>query len=156
MQVPTSAIPKEGDVTSHMHLTFYSNINSVVGAYKHPILASVGSKTYQQMYSLPLTCKAIPFIYKRGCAPSNITQFSSVDSRSYKSFQIHQINLVHSLTTKEPLGSNFKHTLEHLAHSGAPVALGPSDRSQPDLLYTPSFSFSFVTPLQTSSTWARD
>ena len=71
-QVPTSVIPEEGDTTSHMHLTFYSNISSVVGAYKHLVPASVGSKTYQRTYSLPLTCKAISFIYKRGCAPSNV------------------------------------------------------------------------------------
>ena len=30
-------------------------------------------------------------------------------------------------TTGEPLGSNLEHTLKHLAHSGAPITLGPSD-----------------------------
>ena len=46
--------------------------NIVVGAYKHLEPASMGSKTYQQTYPLPLTCKAIPFIYKRGCTLSNM------------------------------------------------------------------------------------
>ena len=44
MQVPTSAIPKEDNTTSHMHLTFYSNINSVVGAYHYFVPISVGNK----------------------------------------------------------------------------------------------------------------
>ena len=45
LQVPTSTIPKEGNAASHMHVTFYSDINSVVGAYPYPILIGVGSKT---------------------------------------------------------------------------------------------------------------
>jgi hypothetical protein len=55
LQVPTSTIPKEGSTTSHMHLTFYSNINSVVGdlvkkknsvvgAYHYLVPAGVGNK----------------------------------------------------------------------------------------------------------------
>jgi hypothetical protein len=40
-----SAIPKEDNATSHMHLTFYSNINSVVGAYHYLVPDGVGSKT---------------------------------------------------------------------------------------------------------------
>ena len=63
-QALTSAIPEEDDATSHVHLT----LNSIVGTYHHLVPAGVGSKTYQHTYSLPLTCKAIPFIYKRGCA----------------------------------------------------------------------------------------
>ena len=60
---------------------------------------------------------------------------------------------VHSDTTTEPLGSNLEHMLEHLAHSGAPVTLGPSDQSLTRPLAPPSFSLPFVTPQQTSSTW---
>ena len=40
-----STLPEEATATSHMHLTFYSNINSVVGAYHYPLLISVGIKT---------------------------------------------------------------------------------------------------------------
>ena len=36
---------------------------------------------------------------------------------------------VHSHTITELLGSNLEHTFEHLAHSGAPVTLGPSNQS---------------------------
>ena len=61
-----SAIPEEDNTISHVHLIS----NSVVGAYHHLVPTGMGSKTYQQTYSLPLTCKTIPFIYKRGCALS--------------------------------------------------------------------------------------
>ena len=44
MQVPTSAIPEEGNTTSHVHLTFYSDINSVVGAYHYLAPIGVGNK----------------------------------------------------------------------------------------------------------------
>ena len=44
-QAPTSAIPKEDNTTSHMHLTFNSDINSIVGAYHHLVPAGVGNKT---------------------------------------------------------------------------------------------------------------
>ena len=40
-----STLPKEATATSHMHLTFHSNINSVVGAYHYPLLIGVGIKT---------------------------------------------------------------------------------------------------------------
>ena len=42
-------------------------------------------------------------------------------------------------TATEPPGSNLEHTLEHLAHSGAPVALSPSDRSPIEPLVPPVF-----------------
>ena len=35
---------KQYDGTSHMHLTYYSDINSVVGAYHHPVPTDVGNK----------------------------------------------------------------------------------------------------------------
>ena len=44
LQVPTSTIPEEGNTTSHMHLTFYSDINSVVGAYHYLIPAGMDDK----------------------------------------------------------------------------------------------------------------
>ena len=44
LQVPTSTLSEEDNVTSHVHLTFYSDINSVVGAYHYPILIGVGNK----------------------------------------------------------------------------------------------------------------
>ena len=44
LQVPTSTIPEEGNTTSHMHLTFYSDINSVVGAYHYLVPAGIGNK----------------------------------------------------------------------------------------------------------------
>ena len=44
LQVPTSTIPEKGSTTSRMHLTFYSDINSVVGAYHYLKPAGVGNK----------------------------------------------------------------------------------------------------------------
>ena len=44
LQVPTSAISEEGSATSHVHLTFYSDINSIVGAYHYLVPAGVGNK----------------------------------------------------------------------------------------------------------------
>ena len=44
LQVPTSTIPKEGNTTSHVHLTFYSDINSVVGAYHYLVPIGMGDK----------------------------------------------------------------------------------------------------------------
>ena len=44
LQVPTSTIPEKGSTTSRVHLTFYSDNNSVVDAYHYPILISVGNK----------------------------------------------------------------------------------------------------------------
>ena len=39
-----STLAKEDIAISHVHLTFYSDINSVVGAYHYSILISVGNK----------------------------------------------------------------------------------------------------------------
>ena len=39
-QAATSVMPEEDNPTIHVHLTF----NSIVGAYNHPVLASVGNK----------------------------------------------------------------------------------------------------------------
>ena len=39
-----------------------------------------------------------------------------------------------------------KHTLEHLAHSGVPVALGPSGWTRPGLSYTPIFLLPVCNP----------
>ena len=44
LQVPTSTIPEEGNTTSHMHLTYYSDINSVVGTYHYLIPTGMGNK----------------------------------------------------------------------------------------------------------------
>ena len=44
LQLPMSTIPKESNMTSHMHLTFYSDINSVVGAYHYLVPAGMGNK----------------------------------------------------------------------------------------------------------------
>ena len=44
LQVPTSTIPEEVNAASHMHLTFYSDINSIVGAYHYLVPAGVGNK----------------------------------------------------------------------------------------------------------------
>ena len=39
-----STLPEEATATSHMHLTFYSDINSIVGAYNRLVPAGVGNK----------------------------------------------------------------------------------------------------------------
>ena len=44
LQVPTSTIPKQGGATSHMHPTFYSDINSVVDAYHYLVPTGMGNK----------------------------------------------------------------------------------------------------------------
>ena len=65
-------VPSEHDRAYQMCL----NINNIVGADGHPVPDGVDNKTRQNMYTLSLsfslflTCKAIPFNYKRGCALS--------------------------------------------------------------------------------------
>ena len=71
LQVPTSTVPEKGSATSHVNLIFYSDSNSIVGAYHYLVPTGVGNKAWQHTYPHPLTCKAIPFIYKRGCTSSN-------------------------------------------------------------------------------------
>ena len=44
LQVPTSSILEEGNATSHMRLTFYSDINSIVGAYHYLVPAGMGNE----------------------------------------------------------------------------------------------------------------
>ena len=44
LQVPTSTIAEKGSTTSRIHLTFYSDINSVVGTYHYLVPAGVGNK----------------------------------------------------------------------------------------------------------------
>ena len=44
LQVPTSAITEEDNAISHMHLAFYSDINSVVGACHYLIPVDMGNK----------------------------------------------------------------------------------------------------------------
>ena len=61
-------VPSEHDRAYQMCL----NINSIVGANNYPVPDGVGNKTRQRTYthilslSFSLTCKAIPFNYKRG------------------------------------------------------------------------------------------
>ena len=43
LQVPTSTIPEKGSTTSRVHLTFYSDGNSVVGTYHYPVLVDMGN-----------------------------------------------------------------------------------------------------------------
>ena len=72
-QAPTSAISEEANATARVHLTFNSNINSVMGAYNYLVPDGVGNKTsstHTHTHSLSLTYKAIPLTYKRGCALS--------------------------------------------------------------------------------------
>ena len=52
-----------------MHL----GVNNIVGADKLSYTRQHGQQdlvAYVHTHSLSLTCKAIPFTYKRGCAPS--------------------------------------------------------------------------------------
>ena len=39
-----STIPEIGSTTSYVHLTFYSDSNSVVGTYNYLVPTSVGNK----------------------------------------------------------------------------------------------------------------
>ena len=44
LQVPTFAIPEKGSTTSRVHLTFYSDNNSVIGAYHYLVPTGMGGK----------------------------------------------------------------------------------------------------------------
>ena len=44
LQVPTSSSLEESSSTSHMYLTFYSDINSIVGVHHYPVPIGVGNK----------------------------------------------------------------------------------------------------------------
>ena len=44
LQVPTSTVPEKGSTTSRVHLIFYNDINSIVGAHHYLVPASVGNK----------------------------------------------------------------------------------------------------------------
>ena len=44
LQVPMSTVPEKGSKTSHVHLTFYNDSNSVVGAYHYLVPVGVGNK----------------------------------------------------------------------------------------------------------------
>ena len=132
---PSFTIHGEYGKTSHMLLT----ITTVLWAPTIILYPMAWATRLSSMRTLSLTCKAIPFIYKRGCALSQ-----QIDPS------------VHSYTITEPPGLDPEHTFKHLAHSGVPVTLGPSDQCPTGPLVPPSFSFSFVTTLQTSSTWAQE
>ena len=75
-------LPEEDSSTSCAHLTSYSDIDSIGGVNHYLVFITVGSKAQKHPYSLPLTCKTIPFIYKRGCAPSNEGRSTSSSSDS--------------------------------------------------------------------------
>ena len=112
------------------NLPHASDTNSVVGAYNHHCTRRRGQQDLAYIHSPSLTCKAIPFIYKRGCTLSQ-----KGGDRS-----------VHSHTTTEPLGSNLEHMLEHIAHSEAPITLGPSDQSLTRPLVPPIFLLLICNP----------
>ena len=144
-QVPTSTLPEEANASPHMCLTFYSDINSVMRNNHHHYPHSAWATRLRNIRTLsPSPVKPSPLSIKGDALPP---------TKEIDFLEVHffKLRLTRSIAQK-PL----KHTLEHLAHSGVPVALGPSGRTRPNLSYTPPFSFSFVTPLQTSSTWAQE
>ena len=112
------------------NLPHASDINSVIGAYNHLVPDGVGTRL--SIRTLSLTCKAIPFIYKRGAlSPKGENQSTTTRTT-------HTIR-----TTKDP---NEQQTFEHLAHSGAPVTLGPSDQSPIGPFVPPIFLPSVCNP----------
>ena len=44
LQVPTTTVPEKSSVTSRVHLTFYNDSNSIVGAYHYLVPVGVGNK----------------------------------------------------------------------------------------------------------------
>ena len=44
LQVPMFTVPEDGSTTSYMHLTFYSDINSLISAYHYLVPTGVGNK----------------------------------------------------------------------------------------------------------------
>ena len=66
-QAPTSAIPEEDDATSHMHLTTTVLWEPTIILY--PMVWATRLSSIRTL-SLSFACKAVPFIYKRGCALS--------------------------------------------------------------------------------------
>ena len=141
LQVLTSSLPEEANATSHVHLTFYSDINSIVGAYHHRYPRSAWATRLRNIRTLSLSPVKPPPLSIKGDAlpPTKRIDFPEV--------HFFKLRLTRSIAEKA-----LKHTLEHLAHSGVPVILGPSSQTQPGLSYNPHFSFSFVTPLQTLCT----
>ena len=54
LQVPTSSLSEEANATSHVHLTFHSNVNSFVGAY-HRLSSSAWATRNSNIRTLPLS-----------------------------------------------------------------------------------------------------
>ena len=144
-QVQMSTLPEEADTTPHVHLTFYSDINIVVRGNHHHYPHSASATRLRNIRTLSLSpINPSPLSIKGDALPPT----KEID---FPEVHFFKLRLTRSIAQK-PL----KRTLEHLPHSGVPVALGPPGRTRPGLSYTPPFSFSFVTPLQTSSIWAQE
>ena len=127
---------KKPNATPHVHLTFYSDINSVMRANHHHYPHSTWATRLRNIRTLFFSPVKPPLLSIKGDALPPTKEIDFLEVHFFK------LRLTRSIAQK-PL----KHTLEHLAHSGVPVALGPSGRTRPGLLNTPPFSFSFVTPL---------
>ena len=54
LQVPTSTLPEEANATSHVHLTFHSDVNNFVGAY-HRLSSSAWATRLSNIRTLPLS-----------------------------------------------------------------------------------------------------
>ena len=83
--VPSSTIHGEYGKTSHMHLTTTMLWAPTIILYP-TAWATKNSSMHTLSLSLSLACKAIPFIYKRGCALSQqgIPKFTHTQQQNHK------------------------------------------------------------------------
>ena len=109
-QVPTSTLPEEANATPHVHLTFYSDINSVMRANHHHYPHSAWATRLRNIHTLSLSpVKPSPSSIKGDALPPTKGSTSS----SSDSLDQHQ-----HLTTVGPPSSD----------------RNPSGQSQPNLL----------------------
>jgi len=160
---PSTPIPGEHDKTTHLPL----GINSVVGRRHLPYMTNTIEPTtcvcastvlwapiiilYLMAWAIRLSSictlslslvRPSPSSIKRDVlSPNKDNSTTRIDTRS-----IHRVEqpTIRTIPTE--------HTLKYLAHIGAPVSLSPSVQSLTGPLAPPSYSLSFETPHQTSST----
>ena len=100
------------------------------------------------MYSLPLSLvKPSPSSIKGDVLSPNTT----INSPSVPSIE----QFIQHTTTESP-GSDLEHTFEHLAHSGVPITLGPSDQNPIGPLAPPIFLLLVCNPTANFEHRARE
>ena len=133
--------PDKDDGTSHVHLTS----NSVVGAYHHPVLVGVVNKA-RSIRTLPLSLVRPPPSSIKGDVPSPNKDNEQTNNR--------RIIPTHSLLALDFLNLHRAYVPILSVHRSSRHSWPFSPESDQNSNTPPSYSHSFVTPQQTSSTWA--